>query len=407
VALGWVISNEEFLKRDWLDKLKIRYSIGKVGNDNFNAERWSYMTRWATDGAVTKFGTPTNLNSPYLQYIQAVIGNPAIAWEASTKQNLGIELAVLKNRLNLNVDIFRDHRTDIFLTASQRRLSSVWGALPVAANLGETKTKGYELELKFQNTSANSLYHWFSASFTRATDKVIYMEDPALLPEYQKAQGYQISQTRGQIDNGYINTWDDVYAAPRLSSGNAQKLPGDLFIVDYNADGTIDTYDSAPRDYPTRPEHTYQASLGMEYKGFSAMVQFYGVFNVSRHYTWTMEPFRDALNSVVLEFVTDSWTPDNLDAAFKAPRVLSTAGSFAGYGSQFLVDASYLRLKTAEIAYTFGKSPLAKMGISTLRIYLNGNNLLFWSDMVDDREAELGEAYPMYRRINIGVNVGF
>ena len=408
VAVGWVASNENFLKFDWLDNLKFRYSLGKVGNDNIGGNRWAYETGWRIETARLPLGGPTYGYSPYNQYVEAVIGNPDLHWETAVKNNLGIELAVL-DMFTLNTEIFKDYRTGIFMNASQRNIPIYFGAPAVAANLGKTETKGFEVDLKFRKTNMQGLNYWASLSYTRAIDEVKYMEDPELLPDYQKKEGFQIDQITSQLDAGFINNWDDVYAAPFLASNNNLKLPGDFYIVDFNADGKIDAFDSAPYAFPTRPQNTYNLTTGIKYKGFSAHVQFYGVYNVSRSVDWTLLSYADQPNMLVYGFHKDYYTIDNPYASWRAPRSHITNNNVPS-GSFYQFDGSYLRLKTAEVSYTIVNPWLKGMGINSARIYLNGNNLLFWSDMPDDRETndvQRGVNYPTYRRINLGVNIMF
>jgi len=406
VAVGWRLSNETFLQKDWLDNLKIRYSIGKVGNDRIgNANRWGYATQWAIDPERTNFGAG-NQASPYVQYIESAIGNPNLQWETSLKQNLGIEFAVFQGKIGVTADFFRDHRTNIFMSAGQRRLSDYFGARPVPANLGETESHGYELSLNLQNQYKEVKY-WASINYTYAKDEVIYQEDPALLSAYQKAQGFQIGQTKSLVTEGYVDNWDEVYATTLWQTENLFKLPGDQRLVDFNGDGVISSFDVAPYGYPTRPQNTYNFSFGANWKGFSVMAQFYGVYNVSRIYGFMLR----STSMIIFENNLDQWTPTNTDPSWPTQRTDATL-KHDGLNSadRFLVDASFLRLKTAEIAYTVGGAWLKNIGASSMRIYLNGNNLLFWSKMMDDQEGPgvtNGAGYPVYRRINLGLNVNF
>ncbi len=402
-GLGWMASKEQFLKDvSWLDKLKMRYSIGKTGNDRFNSPRWAYDTNWTIEES-TPFGTPTYGYSPYHQYAESVIGNPNLHWEVSLKQNLGIELATFKNRINLNVELFKDNRDDIFISAAQRNVPAYFGASPVAANLGKTETKGYEIEFKFNNTTRSGLHYWFYWTYTHAIDEIIYIEDPELTPAYQKKAGYQISQTRTDIHDGYLDNWDDVYGSVFLETDNQYKLPGDVRVVDYNGDGVIDSYDAVPYGYPERPQNTYNFSFGVDYKGFSANLQFYGVYNVNRT-VYYLNPFGDKLESIAYGYQRDIWTSNNTDSFWKAERFQSNSPD----GTLYIIDASYLRLKTAEIAYTISGQKIKQLGINSARIFLNGNNLFLWSKMPDDREDNYtGDYYPAYRRLNLGFNISF
>ncbi|OFX33291.1 MAG: hypothetical protein A2W90_03790 [Bacteroidetes bacterium GWF2_42_66] len=404
VALGWMVSNEQFLKKDWLDKLKLRYSYGKVGNDNTGASRWGYETNWAIDGASTVFGNSFK-GSPYTQYLEANVGNPDLNWEESTKQNVGLELAVLKNMFNLNVDVYQDDRSGIFMSNTQRQIPDYFGAAAPSANLGKTRSKGYEIEFKFQRTTQSQLNYWATLSYTNAKDKVVYMEDPVLLSAYLQKKGFQIGQSTGVLGDGYLNNWDDVYSSLGKTQ-NKQKLPGDANLIDFNGDGKMDSYDAAPFGYPDRPQHTYTAGLGASYKGFSIMLQFYGVYNVSRTYGYYLYGFSDETKTVVFENMLDTWRPWNTDAEWSGQRLVSSGDM----GTQRTVDGSYMRLKNAEIAYTFSGNLIKNMGVSSTRLYINGNNLLYWSKMMDDRETNNvtnGAAYPMFGTITFGMNVNF
>ena len=188
------------------------------------------------------------------------------------------------------------------------------------------------------------------------------------------------------------------------NTNDNQKLPGQYVIVDFNGDGVIDTNDNAPYGYTGTPQNTYNATLGFEYKGFSAFVQFYGVNNVSRYVAF------NSLNGN-LDTVFDEgtyWTKDNTGADAPMPRWNSTPSYYEG--SRFHYDGSYIRLKNAEIAYTFTDGWIKKLGLSNLKLYLNGNNLWVWSRMPDDRESNFAGtglasqgAYPTLRRFNLGV----
>lgn len=402
LAIGWVASNEKFLDYNWLNNLKFRYSIGKVGNDSFTSPRFAYETYWKVANDSPPFGSPTQQTSPYPAYGEAAIGNPDLHWEVSQKQNLGVELSVLKNMFNLNIDVYRDDRNNIFMSSGQRSIPVYFGRNPVAANLGETETKGYEIDFTFRNSYKNDLYYWFNWSYTHAKDRILFMEDPELLPAYQKSAGFQIGQNKTTLYDGYLNNWNDVYASTYSSTGNKYKLPGDLRLVDFNGDGQIDGYDSAPFGYPTRPQNTYNFSFGADYKGFSAQLQFYGVHNITRPID-NMYPFSDRLQQTVFDFQSDYWTLDNMNSSMKAPRFLTSSSS----GSQYYVDGSYLRLKTVEVAYTFDKK-LFHNAFESVRIYLNGNNLFMWSDMPDDREDNSGRlTYPTMKRFTMGLDIQF
>ena len=263
-------------------------------------------------------------------------------------------------------------------------------------------TKGYELELRINKTLANQLHLWGNFSMTHAKNKIITKDDQALRPNYQKSAGFSIGQYKSYIDAGFIQNYDQLYGSPAHDSNDAHKLPGDYYIIDFNGDGVIDNKDQAPYGYSGTPQNTFNATLGFDWKGFSAFIQFYGVTNVTRDVTLTS--FGNKLNTV---YNTGTWwSKEASNADVTVPRWQSSPSY--NTGTQFLYDGSYIRLKNAEVAYTFDKGWIKKLGITNLKIYLNGNNLWLWTRMPDDREANLSGAgylgaYPTVKRYNLGI----
>lgn len=127
-ALGWMISEEKFMKKiKFLDMLKLRASYGEIGNDVIgnewdNSRRWLYMDQWTTGGNI-KTGL-YNVTSPYTFYSQSTVGNMDIHWEVVRKFNFGIDYSLFDGLLAGNVEIFRDKRTDILISGSDRSMPS-------------------------------------------------------------------------------------------------------------------------------------------------------------------------------------------------------------------------------------------------------------------------------------------
>ncbi len=409
-ALGWMLSNERFMKNiAWLNRFKIRGSYGFVGNDIISPYiyddkyRWLYRTDWVSGGQ-SLLGTNWTNTSPYTWYKESAIGSPDVRWETEEKKNLGIEYSILNGLIEGSFDVFNNYRKDILIKGEDRAMLDYLGAtVPPPANLGEVKVNGYEFETKLNYRFANSLRLWANMAITHAKDKIIFADDPKLLPSYQKREGYQIGQYRSQLLGDFANTWDEVYGMTVWDANDNLKLPGEYNIIDFNADGVINQYDGAPYAYPERPQNTYNYSVGCDFKGFSLFLQFYGVNNVTRYVGFGN--FNKQVNVVYDQ--GEYWSKDNKDAESFVPRYVK---KFDRYGNYYAYDGSYFRLKNAEIAYTFASAKINRIGIKSLRIYLNGNNLLLWTKMPDDRESNLSGlggqgAYPTVRRINLGINV--
>ena len=402
VSAGWTLKNESFLRNiSFLDNLKVRGSWGRIGDDNVTG-RWLYQDQWSYGGNSLMGSVPAN--TPYTFYRVSLLGNPDISWETVEKRNLGVDYGFFKGRIRGSVDIFRDHRSDIIIGGGSRSIPSYFGVSAPNANLGEVTAKGYEVELNLNRTLTSGLRLWLTASLTHAKNKVNFRDDPELFPAYQKNAGYPIGQTRTYLDYGFLRSWDDIYGSTPRNTNNANKLPGDYNIIDFNADGVIDSYDNAPYGYSTTPQNTYNTSLGLDWKGWNFFVQFYGVNNVTREVAFPT--FHSTSNVAFVEGTY--WTVDG-GGNIPYPRWATTVGGEA-QGTRYQYDGSYLRLKNAEVGYTFSGKSINRLGVKNCKIYVNGNNLWLWTDMPDDRESNFSGsssfgAYPTMKRFNLGINV--
>jgi hypothetical protein len=289
------------------------------------------------------------------------------------------------------------------MSAEQRTVPAYFGAQAVAGNVGKTKSHGVEVELRFKRQTGFGMMYWTNFSGGYVIDEVVYKEDPELKPDYQKQAGFQIGQTRTQVTAGFMNNWNEIYTSVPYEN-NEFVQPGDFYIVDYNADGIINDFDVVPFGYPSRPQYNFNLSGGLEWKGFSATIQFYGVTNVSRRIS--MGPFSGQQALVRNFHLEESWTPETAETAtypnlrFQNPMPR---------GDYPIKNASYIRLKTAEIAYNMQFDFLKRLGISRMKVFINGNNLFLWTKMVEDREGGSydNQNYPMVKRFNFGANLTF
>ncbi len=408
-AVGWRLSEEKFMNwsRGWLDNFKIRYSIGQVGDDAAG-DRFLYMTQWAVANKVNFY---PNGSSPYTWYKEDKMGNADIHWEKALKQNLGIDFTLYHNMVSGTIELFKERRSDILVKGSERAIPSYFGGSAPWANLGRVDSKGYEFELRFNYTFANDMHLWANLNMTHAENKVISKDDPALMESYRKSEGYTIGQDHIVYDAGYAQTWDDVIAMTPHNTNDNQKLPGQPIMVDYNGDGIIDSSDSTPYGYSGTPQNTYNATIGLDWKGWSIYVQMYGVTNVNR--TVVFESFRGNMNTLYAG--VNFWAPNATNVDRPLPVWNTTPAYYNGWDNRYNhYDGSYFRLKNAEIGYTWTDGWIKRLGLSTLKVYINGNNLLQWSHMPDDRESNFAGtgnasqgAYPTVRRFNLGIKFDF
>ena len=409
-ALGWMLSEEKFMKKlkdkKIIDMFKIRGSIGEIGDDAGGA-RWAYLTTWE----VTNNGNGFNMGldgsaSPFIGYKEAVIANPDLRWATVVKKNIGFDYAILGGMFAGSFDYFRDDRKDIFISGNNRSVPSYYGAATNPdINKGKMKNHGFEFEVRFNKVLNNGMRFWANANYTYAHNEIIEKDDPALIPAYRKAQGYSQGQYISFIDNGFIGTYDELYSTPAREKDDSQVLIGDHYIVDFNGDGVVDeTNDQAPYGYTGTPEHTYNATIGWEWKGWSCFAQLYGATGVTRDVG--LHSFNNKLLTVYDNGVW--WNPVDRGGEVVVPR-FTTQVSYND-GTQYLYDGSYFRLKNVEIAYTWTKGWIKKLGFTSLKLYVNGNNLFLITKMPDDRESNYGfsgggGAYPTVRRYNFGIKL--
>ena len=409
-ALGWMVSEEPFMKKlkdkGIIDMFKIRGSLGEIGDDNAG-ERWAYLTRWE----VTNNGNGYRMaldgsNSPFIGYKEAAVAVPDLRWATVLKKNIGFDYAFLHGMFAGSFDYFRDDRYDIFISGTERSVPSFYGAAKTPdINQGKMKNYGFEFEVRFNKVLKNGMRFWANANYTYAHNEIIKKDDPALIPSYRKKEGYSQGQYVSYIDNGFIGSYDELYSTPERDANDDKVLIGDHYIVDFNGDGVVDeTNDQAPYGYTGNPEHTYNATIGWEWKGFSMFAQLYGVTGVTRDVGLT------SFNNKLLTVYDNGqwWNPAAGGGDVVVPRFTTQVAY--NDGTQFLFDGSYFRLKNVEIAYTWTKGWIKKLGFTSLKIYLNGNNLLLITKMPDDRESNYGYsggggAYPTVRRYNFGIKL--
>ncbi len=403
-AAGWMLSEEKFMEplknKGIIDMFKIRGSYGEIGDDNAGA-RFAYLPTWEVIG-------PYNLSvdqtqSPFIGYRERNLASEDLRWATVRKMNIGFDYAFLHGMFAGSFDWFRDKRYDIFISGNDRSVPSYFGAyITPDINKGEIRNSGFELEIRFNKVLHNGMRFWANTNYTYAHNKIILKDDPRLLPSYRKAQGYSQGQYHSFIDNGYIKTYDELYSVPAREKDDSQVLIGDHYIVDFNGDGIVDeTNDQAPYGYTGNPEHTYNATIGWEWKGWSMFAQFYGVTGVTRDVG--LPSFN---NKLLTAYDNGTWWNPMENTGEVVPPRFTTQVSYND-GTQYLYDGSYFRLKNVEIAYTWTKGWIKKLGFTSLKIYVNGNNLFLITKMPDDRESNYGwsgggGAYPTVRRYNFG-----
>lgn len=412
-SLGWVVSKEKFFEKlsPYIDYLKLRASLGLVGNDKMGGRRFLYIPDSYGFGDGNYFG--------HNQYIggaqENAKSNQDVTWEKARKQNYGIDMTILKSRLNITLDYFREDRWDIL--SNPDYMPGLLGmSLPVM-NVGETENKGFELALKWTDLIGDGFRYWANFNISYAKNKIKYMNEVKQNESWMAQTGRSIgSRSLYKFWGFYDETANERYNAQfgqDIPDHGAQLFPGDAVYEDLNHDGVIDG-DDASRDlaYTDAPEWTAGLNLGFQWKGFDVTLQFSGAWNVDRMLSEFRQPLGDTTNKGLLKYQYDNtWRSSADSGSAKFPRIstVSAANNYRG-STLYLCDASYLRLKSMEVGYTFNFPWMKKIQMQNLRIYCSAYNLFTITDfMWGDPESRQSDRpnYPLIRTFNFGLKVGF
>ena len=423
-SIGWVVTEEKFMKKARvINFLKLRASVGLVGNDKGTSSRFMYMTSgvWKETGDYY-FGNKSSSGVP--RYEMEKPGNADVSWETALKSNAGLDLEMFDSRLRFSGDVFYEHRTNILTTPNS--MPGIIGTDMPDMNIGIVDNHGYELDLGWRDNVGAFRYD-ISANVTFARNKIIFMDEVTPSEPYQ-------AQTGGSTDRHLLYQFERLYQYsdfytdengvqrlnPDLPQPGGVVYPGDAMYKDLNGDGLINTDDRMRDGYPNRPEFLFGSNWKFGYKGFSLNLNWVAATNVSRVYSIEYRvPFTDTGHRGLLQMFADQcWMPGNCDWCEYRPNGTLPRMTLANYewnsmnSTLWTVDSSYIRLKSASFGYTFTQGKfLKKLGIGSLGIMFTGYNLLTFSKMtLQDPEArsssDNGE-YPLVKTFNIAININF
>ena len=400
VSAAWVISQEDFFEPllNVVNFFKIKGSWGMMGNDNITA--YQYLSMYSFNSSASyAFGTDPS-------YVQGVYetrtANPLVTWEKAKTWNVGFSAQFLSGKLGLDFDYFQSRRNDILITRNASVPTYSGLSLP-AENLGKVKNHGFEVVATYRDKAGD--FEWgATGNLTYANNEVVYMDEATKTPEWQRATGHPIDGITVYKAIGIYQTQEEIDATPHLPGTK----PGDLIYQDTNGDKSI-TWDDAIRiDKSTTPKWIFGLTLNGAWKGIDLNVFFQGQADAE-------QLVMPAMN-MPTDFYEGRWIETNTaeeNASAKWPRAFMKAAAVDNRNSLsstwWLRDASFVRLKSVELGYTFPNLMVKKLGLEKLRIYANGNNLFTIDSMgIFDPEMTAGiKGYPIQRTLTFGVNVTF
>lgn len=424
VAFAWRVNQEKFLRDvSWIDNLKFRLSYGIVGNQNGIG---NYTTLGLTNQQRYEFG-----DNSYMGYLPgSELSNPNLKWEKSKTANIGIDFGFFNNRLSGTIEYYKTNTSDLLI---ERSIESVLGYSSILDNLGETESQGIDLSINGEIIRTKDFSWSLGANFSHYKNKIIKINDQ--VDEYgnplsQPGNNWFINEpinvyydylTDGiyQFDdfdikrNAYgkleytlkptIDSDGDGIADKAIIRENDVVAPGAIKIKDLNGDGKIDADDRTP--ISKDPDFTLSLNSTIKWKGFDLYMDWYAVSgrkikNAYLHESNSGGSLQGKLNGVKVNY----WTPFNPSNDFPRP----THNSNVTYqGSLAIQDASYIRLRTLQLGYTFPKKWIKSMHMQNLRVYTTATNLLTFTDFLSYSPEMTPAAYPEARQYVFGINVSF
>lgn len=411
-AIGYMISNEDFWQpiSHVVNLLKFKGSYGEIGNDKIGGNR-----RFAFNSEMNTSIGGFNFGRDNIRWIAGIAtghpGNPDVSWETAKKSDIGFELGLF-NQVKLNVDYFYEKREGIYI--QQQSVPSIVGInVTQYVNLGRMKNQGIDMSLEYDKQINKDWYISARGNFTFNRNKRLYDDAPTPVWAYRSTAGFPQDQLRGLISMGLFESEEDLANSPKQTFGETRV--GDIKYRDINSDGIIDENDKIAIGYTTIPEINYGFGLSARWKNFDASVFFQGVGNVSRVIGGSNlygESGSILYYGQIFEDVAENrWNEFTRDPDSKYPRMSMVSNANNSQSSTFwLRDMSFIRLKNAEIGYSLPRELIKKAGLSTLRFYIQGVNLLTFSGFKlwdPELSTNYGNVYPQMRNVTIGMNLNF
>jgi TonB-linked SusC/RagA family outer membrane protein len=426
-SFAWNVAEEGFMKNNlkWVNMLKIRFSHGKVGNDNLGDERFPYLY---TMGYIWKYDEDNNpINFPGYQWADytfnhsydglgfSQVASANVTWEVATKNDLGIDLSLFNDKLIANIDYFEEKREGIYMTREFLPAMVGLESNP-KANVGAVRSEGFDGRIEYKQ-KINTVDLTVRGNITYSKNEILERDEENNVYPYQMQKGYRVDQTRGLIALGLFKDYDDIRNSPEQQFGEYQ--PGDIKYKDVNGDGVINDGDRVAIGSTRRPNLIYGMGVSGKWKGLDINVHFQGAGKSSFFINGkTVYAFSEGEWGVPLKKMmeSDRWIAADIsgDPATENPKAAYPRLSFGGNANNYrestywLRNGAYLRLKTVDLGYTLPKKFVNKFRCNSLRIFVVGTNLLTWSDFKlwdPEMGSSNGEKYPLAKSITLGLNI--
>lgn len=418
VSLGWRPTEESFMEfyKEKIGDLKLRASYGILGSQ--------------TIGTYDRFTVYDVYDNSYAYNNKTVsgagfkLGLENLTWEKTQTFNIGVDASFLQNSLTVTFDYFHKRTNDILM---KPLISSVFGTEMPMANIGKMQNQGWDLSVNYR-LKTGAFTHNFNFNLGDSWNKVLEFPGDEQITQVEELSriirvGVPLNSYYGYKMAGFFQSYDEIEASAIPVGAKVQ--PGDIKFVDRNDDGIIDSKDKFILGNAF-PRYTFGFTYGLNWKGIDFSMFWQGVGKRDMMLRGELiEPYHANYSYTIYKHQLDFWTPTNTEARWPrlaAPGSDSNRNNYGnGNGSDlFLLDGKYLRLKNLTIGYTLPKEWTKHLGMQKARLYINGQNLLTFSNnsFIDPESSEFdskmstsgansGRSYPTLRYFGFGVDIEF
>jgi TonB-linked SusC/RagA family outer membrane protein len=372
ISGGWVVSKEKFMANiDWISNLKFRASYGVSGNNRIVDFAFLDLLY----GANYTYGGGTGVSAPGLVSSNSFLANSNITWESTGQNNLGIDLALFKNKISFSLDIYKSKTDKLLLQQSAMAFTGVpqfWN------NLGSLENKGFELELNTRNVQNNKFSWTTSANISHNQNKILQLGSEAFLLNqgertelYRNKVGDPLVVFYGFKTDGVWLSQDQISKSGLTSKLSSAFVPGGLKIVDINGDGVLDNSDRTDLGNPY-PNFNWGITNTFKFDGFDFSFLMQGVQGGK---VINGDPNYNESRRTITTYNKNRWVSAANPGDGKTP--FSTNGYNWMLTDYVIEDASYFALREINLGYTLPGEFSKKLKINALRVYFSAQNLFF------------------------------
>ena len=419
-SVAWNVAEEPWIKKiaPWCNMFKLRYSWGKVGNDNLNIGGTQYRFPYLYtigDGGSYQWGDYSyDRNYVGLKYTD--VASVGATWEVATKHDVGVDLSLFNDKFTATVDYFHEQRDGIWM--ERKYLPAIIGLSGITprANVGSVLSEGFDGNFAYRQ-KIGKVDITVRGNITYSKNTVLEKDEENNVYPYQMEEGYRVDQAKGLIALGLFKDYDDIRNSPKQEFGTVQ--PGDIKYKDVNGDGVVNDGDRVAIGATTRPNMIYGFGISGTWKGFDLNVHFQGAGKSSFFidgptvYAFSSGEWGNVLKDVA---ESDRWISADISGnpATENPNAEYPRLSFGGNSNNYrastfwLRDGSYLRLKTLEFGYTLPKQIVNKIMFNNIRVFFRGSNILTFSKFKlwdPELHSSTGTEYPLSRSLTFGLTV--